>query len=339
MNYQEDLNHNEFFELKKSDDKILFLLKYAVRAPSTHNSQPWLFKIKKSSCEVYFNPEKKLLNADPKMRDLFISIGCCVENLIITTQQFGVYDSHTVSFEKKSRKIAEVHFNLNKRKKIPLNKKYLDAILTRSNRRGFYTNRKISNALIIKLNTISKEFSKLQYDAIIKRSLREKIVSLTAKGLSFAYSNSRFRFEMSQWFIPNNSHKNEGIPGYAINFPLLISIIFPYVVRFFNIGPIVSKLNKKSMISAPLISVISTNNESKEKWVEVGMLAQKQIIELEKEGIGSAVYVAAIEMGDFRSQLQKILGTRMEPQFLFCSGYIDGQTHLTPRHSVIKKLI
>ena len=339
MNYLEDYNHKVFFELNTNREKILFLLEYAIRAPSTHNSQPWLFKVKNSSCEVYFNPAKKLPEADTTMRDLFISIGCCVENLIIAAQSFGVYDSHSILFDKKTRKIAEVRFNIISRKNIHLDEKCINAILTRSNRRGFYSNRKITNALIIKLNKSAKEFGELQYDAVIKRRLREKIVALTATGLGLAYKNYQFRFEMSRWFIPNNSQRKEGIPGYAINFPLLISMIFPFVVRFIDIGPIVSKLNKKSMISAPLISVISIKNESKEKWVNVGMLAQKQIIDLKKEGISSAVYVASIEMGDLRSQLKKILGLRDEPQFLFCSGYMSGCARLTPRHSVISKLI
>lgn len=33
------------------------ILRDATRAPSIHNSQPWLFKIKENSVDVFFNPK------------------------------------------------------------------------------------------------------------------------------------------------------------------------------------------------------------------------------------------------------------------------------------------
>jgi nitroreductase len=52
------------------EEKMLFLLNFAILAPSSHNSQPWLFKINKSkgdsksTINLYADPERTLHGID-----------------------------------------------------------------------------------------------------------------------------------------------------------------------------------------------------------------------------------------------------------------------------------
>ncbi|MEK6883506.1 MAG: nitroreductase, partial [Nanoarchaeota archaeon] len=87
------INFSDFPVKADLESQIKFLLNYAILAPSTHNSQPWLFKIKKSECQMYYDPRLVLPEADPKTRDLHISIGCAVENLILAAKYFNIFDS------------------------------------------------------------------------------------------------------------------------------------------------------------------------------------------------------------------------------------------------------
>lgn len=64
-------------------ESIKEILKYGILAPSTHNTQPWLFKVKDNSVEIYYDPKLKLPEADKEGRDLYISMGCLIENIII----------------------------------------------------------------------------------------------------------------------------------------------------------------------------------------------------------------------------------------------------------------
>ncbi len=46
-------------------DLLLFGLRYAVLAPSSHNSQPWLFHVDGNAVEIYADPARRLPVVDP----------------------------------------------------------------------------------------------------------------------------------------------------------------------------------------------------------------------------------------------------------------------------------
>ena len=58
------------------------LIRQATKAPSGHNAQPWLFKIKTDGIEIYADTTRRLPVVDPHDRELFVSLGCAVENLL-----------------------------------------------------------------------------------------------------------------------------------------------------------------------------------------------------------------------------------------------------------------
>ncbi|MGD2168805.1 MAG: hypothetical protein PVI40_01020 [Chlamydiota bacterium] len=81
----------EDFPKKKSiKEKILFLLNYAVLAPSNLNSQPWKFSVKEDSVEFLPDFDCWLKVSDPDKRELFISLGCALQNFIIAAEYFNL---------------------------------------------------------------------------------------------------------------------------------------------------------------------------------------------------------------------------------------------------------
>jgi nitroreductase len=53
----------------------------AVAAPSIHNSQPWLFRIRADGIDVYADWRRRLEVIDPSGRELMISVGAAVFNV------------------------------------------------------------------------------------------------------------------------------------------------------------------------------------------------------------------------------------------------------------------
>jgi nitroreductase len=60
------------------------------RAPSAHNTQPWLLEYAADRIEVRFDPARYLEAGDPTRRDLFLSLGAFVEAVLITAAADGV---------------------------------------------------------------------------------------------------------------------------------------------------------------------------------------------------------------------------------------------------------
>ena len=58
-----------------------FLLRYAILAPSSHNTQPWLFSLQDRCVEIYADRSRSLRVTDPDDRQLTIAGGCALSNL------------------------------------------------------------------------------------------------------------------------------------------------------------------------------------------------------------------------------------------------------------------
>jgi nitroreductase len=72
-----------------SRERLAFLLRYALLAPSTHNTQPWGFTLGPDRILLFRDRSRWLQVADPTQRELHLSVGCAMENLLIAARAFG----------------------------------------------------------------------------------------------------------------------------------------------------------------------------------------------------------------------------------------------------------
>ena len=79
----------DFPKTRDAGEKLRFLLNYAVLAPSGHNTQPWLFKVRNSEVELYTDRTRGLPVVDPEDRALVISCGAALFNLRAAVRHFG----------------------------------------------------------------------------------------------------------------------------------------------------------------------------------------------------------------------------------------------------------
>lgn len=81
-----DLNPADFPSDADLEEAATFLLRYAILAPSSHNSQPWRLKTTEDGFDLMVDESRWLNHADPNRRELHLSLGCAVENAIIAAQ-------------------------------------------------------------------------------------------------------------------------------------------------------------------------------------------------------------------------------------------------------------
>lgn len=320
---------------------IFNILSYAVRAPSTHNSQPWLFKINETNdtVSVFYDEKLKLPEADNEGRDLYISIGCMLENFKIAAEHFGVKAESIISIDEDIKHISDI--SLKKINKVFDDETIFNSIKNRVNARGEFKKDEniIENVSIIIKPTIDQlNKDEIYLTLLNKKEDIYKMAELTQKAMNEVYRHSSFRREISHWMNSNISNKKEGIPGYALKLPLFFSLIIPLLIRYFNIGKILGKLNFKSISSAPLIFVLSSDN-TKEKWIKVGEYAERLMLSLQCNGFQTSIYVGSIEIGDLYKKVKEITGLEKRPQFLFAVGHIKGNHKITPRHKLEDKII
>src|SRR5262245_10533562 len=78
----------DFPENASPQDKWKFLLRYAVLAPSSHNTQPWLFRLRGSEAELYADRTRACHVVDPADRELVMSCGCALYHLRVALAHF-----------------------------------------------------------------------------------------------------------------------------------------------------------------------------------------------------------------------------------------------------------
>src|SRR6476620_1456324 len=83
------LHEEDFHELDSFRERIDFLLQYAVLAPSTHNTQPWLFRTTDDGVQVSADYSRRLPLVDPYDRELLMSVGAAITNLRVAAAWFG----------------------------------------------------------------------------------------------------------------------------------------------------------------------------------------------------------------------------------------------------------
>lgn len=69
--------------------RIQKILKGAILAPSSHNTQPWLFEVGHSCIRLYADRTRALPVNDPDDRELVISCGCALMNLRVAAAREG----------------------------------------------------------------------------------------------------------------------------------------------------------------------------------------------------------------------------------------------------------
>ena len=320
--------------------QVLEILTFATRAPSTHNSQPWLFKLDLPNILISYDPKLLLPQADTEGRDLYISMGCMIENLSITARHFGFEAKIEIALDEIANSVARVTFLEKNDASNPLNEQLFKTIPSRVNARGVFEKDPVPAALKQKLTDLSKDFASQNISVSLtdEKEKITKIAQITERAMHFAYANKNFRKEMSHWMNSNLSNKKEGLPGYSLKMPLVVSMIIPMLIRFCNIGKFLGKLNLKSLSSAPMLLVIDGPN-TKNTWIAVGRLAERLMLMIQSEKFQTSIYVGSIEMGELYKEVQSILGSSDRPQFIFATGIIKGTHKMTPRHPIEEKII
>src|SRR5918993_3407541 len=70
--------------------RIVTAVESALRAPSVHNTQPWLWRIGDDRVQLYADWNRHLVATDPDRRDLVLSCGAALHHLLVALAAQGL---------------------------------------------------------------------------------------------------------------------------------------------------------------------------------------------------------------------------------------------------------
>lgn len=323
-----DIEINDFKNLTSNEDKLKFLIRFAILAPSSHNSQPWLFTIEKNKILVSKNEKRTLPIGDSNNRQLYISLGCAIENIVVVGNYVGFDSSVIFNNEKdyvsiflKDKTVLERADNL------------ILNIKKRITNRGQYYNKPINQEVIDLINSYKN--IDINTDVITDVHTKDKLTDIILESTATSMKDKLFRKELSKYIIPNNSKLKIGMPGFTIGLPGIVSYIAPLLLNFFDVSKLSRKKDELILKTTPYIVIIGSRNDDKESWINVGRIFQNIALVATERDISLAVWAAPIQIGNYFKDIQEILGNNFRPQMLFRMGYpVENLIKHSPRLEV-----
>ena len=331
-----EIEEGDFHKLPSFEEKIRFLIHYAVLAPSGHNTQPWRFKLVPDGMLVYADSSRCLAVADPDNRELTISVGASLMNLRVAAAHFGLgcevkYLTDPSSSLRASVKISPSKFGYDERAEI------FPAITKRHTNRRSYDNRELNEAAVWKLSKYSIA-EKASLRVLLSREMQGRIARLIAQGDRTQLSDPAYRTELASWIRSNFAHEGDGISADGIGIPDFISRSGPWLVKTLNAGRFRGRADAQLAAGAAAL-VLLHGEDTLESLLEAGELLERFLLTLTMMRLQYSFFNQPIEIRELRGKLREMLGLNDMPQLLFRIGYGKPVTRRMPRRPLESVLV
>jgi Nitroreductase family len=300
-------------------DVLRFALRYAVLAPSSHNSQPWLFYVDGNAVDIYSDRTRRLIVVDPDDRELVMSCGAALYNLRLALRHFGEGSIVLVLPEgRDSDLLARVELTRDVARDLQLDEQFA-AIPNRHTCRHAFDNVPIDPDVLQRLHQAATAEGALLVD--VPKERRHTVTSLVTQADFVQMSQPDFRRELAFWMRASRSARGDGMPGYALGMSELRSVISPLIVRTFDVGSSQAAKDDELSRGSALLALIVTESDDVPDWIAAGQALQRVLLTATAEGLRASFLNQPIEVSSMRLQLAHSLALAGNPQLLLRFGY------------------
>lgn len=308
---------------------------YASKAPSGHNTQPWKFHITDSTITVLPNLDVALPVVDRNNRELFISLGCAVENLCIAASYFG-YTTHIIECS-----IEAIILELTKNA-LTIEDSLFHQIEKRQTNRNIYNGNKISDGILQQLQSIPKENGIQFYFTEINTPFANTITQYIMKGNEIQMADIAFKNELLSWMRFNKKQVEATHNGLSYlvfgNLPLPRILARPIVSLFLKPNA-QNKSDRKKIDSSSHFVVCATQRDTIEEWINLGRTLQRFLLKVTEIGISYAFLNQPCEVAALAFDLREKLPVNKEhPTLIMRIGYAK-QIPYSPRKKIETLLV
>ena len=308
---------------------------YASKAPSGHNTQPWKFHITDSTITVLPNLDVALPVVDKNNRELFISLGCAVENLCIAASYFG-YTTHIIECS-----IEAIVLELTKND-LTIEDSLFHQIEKRQTNRNIYNGNKISDGILQQLQSIPKENGIQFYFTEINTPFANTITQYIMKGNEIQMADIAFKNELLSWMRFNKKQveaTHNGLSYLVFGNPPLPRILARPIVSLFLKPNAQNKSDRKKIDSSSHFVVCTTQQDTIEEWINLGRTLQRFLLKATEIGISYAFLNQPCEVAVLAFDLRGKLPVNKEyPTLIMRIGYAK-QIPYSPRKEIETLLV
>lgn len=310
------------------------LLAAAARAPSIHNTQPWLFRVTTHMIDLYADPARRL-RSDPLGREMLISCGAALFGLRLAIRALGYQPVVSLLPDPERHSLlARVRLGaqdpMTERERSMVN-----ALPHRHTHRGAYVPGPLPHGLLIGLqhDAVVEHSALALIDQPIAYSRLAAVVTQAARSLN---ADEKARADIRQWVRPPGIAARDGVPASAVPVPSGAQQ-GRLTQRDLDLGRGIGLLSVDGPPPAAT-AVLLTSADTRADWLRAGQALHRLLAHAATQWVFASLYSQPLESAPIRSLIRSTLGLPGAPQLLLQFGLVK-TAHPTARRPPAELLV
>jgi hypothetical protein len=314
-----ELSEQDFPRSGPIETQLRFLVRYAILAPSVKNTQPWGVAADGNRVQLFAALNRDLPVTDPDQRELFISLGCALENLLVAAEHFGFqHETAYLPVPGSAQLAATITFSPGGTPSPARAGIALAAILKRHNDNSVYRPASVPERFRAQLEACCVE-PELRLDLTVDHFFRRWIEAFTLEADRVEFEDAEFRREIGHWI-------SQGVLGTGG----LMARLGGLAVSRLDLGEVVAIQDQRIVASAALLGLISATDDTHLAHLRTGQLFERIWLTATTLGVSIHPMSQTMRRPKLRALVSELLPTGgWIPQHLFRVGY----SSMAPRHT------
>lgn len=300
------------FDVDCSGDNYVGLVRYAILAASSHNTQPWKFRLEPGRISILPDLARRCPEVDPDDHHLYASLGCAAENLLLAAEAAGLKGHDAFD-------AAAPGVRVDFEKAAPSRSELFEAIPRRQCTRTEYDGTSLG-ADELRLLEQAGQGNGVSVMLLAGSRQKEQVADFVAEGNRAQLADARWSEEMRQW-VRFNAHDavrtGDGLYGAVMGFPDIPPWLGSLVMRF---GVSAERQNRKDVAhirSSGAIAVVHSAADDKRHWIEAGRCYERLALQAAALNLRTAFINQPVEVGRLRAQFAAFAGIgERRPDFI-----------------------
>jgi hypothetical protein len=315
---------------KPHADTLNSLIRAAVMAPSSHNTQPWLFRLAGDVIDLLADRTRALPVNDPDDRELTVSCGCALFNLRVAAAAAG-QQARVQAFPDANNTDLLARVTIERTGAPLVDATLNDAIAARRTyRERFSATPPDSTALRSLVDAAQAEGASLHI--LDSDGQRAAAAALVAEGDAVQWANPSWRRELAAWMHPRRRGDGLVLPALAIP-------VAQIVVRTFDMGHGVAAKDRQLADESPVLTVLSTAGDTSADWLAAGQALQRLLLVGVQHGLQASYLNQPVQVASLRPKLQQLSGRPGCAQLLLRIGTPTKALPAAPRRELADVMV
>lgn len=288
-------------------DLLRQVLVDAIRAPSSHNTQPWRFVIGANRITVYPDLNRRLPVVDPDDHALYISVGCALENLVISAAAHGLAADVEPFPEDDPEACARVDLSLSSQAD---DGGLARAIPERQSNRADYDGEPLSKDAMSRILDAARGAG-VRGHAVTRGPALHEVAELAAEGARRQFSDPAFRRELAAWVRFNRrdlKRHGDGIFSGSLGMPPLPAWLGRLILAHLVSAKSQARQTRRQLLGSSAAVLMTADRDDRIHWLETGRAFERMALTATALGVRHAHMNMPCEVRELRSPLRDQFG-------------------------------